>query len=109
MTLSRSLRHRLARRHVSPYVWLPVPVISPYDDKLRAAAFPDSCYAVELEPGVFARVQAPEPVSAEMAQALRRLAREVTPRAGLRSPETAEPPTAGVPGRPDLAETPTDR
>ncbi len=76
MTMSRSLRHR--RRHVSPYVWLPVPVISPYDDRLRAAAFPDSCYAVEVEPGVFARVQAPVPVSDETAEALRHLARAVT-------------------------------
>jgi hypothetical protein len=95
VTLNRSLRHRLARRHVSPYVWLPVPMISPYDDKLRAAAFPDSCYAVELEPGVFARVQAPEPVSDELANALRRLTREMTLGDGLRSPETpAETATA---------------
>jgi hypothetical protein len=77
--VTRSLRHRLARRHLSTYVWLSVPVISPYADRLRAAAFPDSCYAVELEPGVFARVQAPGPVSDETAKAIQHLARRVTP------------------------------
>jgi hypothetical protein len=36
--VTRSLRHRLARRRRSPYVWGCVPVISPYLDRLRAAA-----------------------------------------------------------------------
>ena len=34
----RSLRHRAARRRLSPYVWGVVPVISPYADRLMAAA-----------------------------------------------------------------------
>lgn len=37
--MTRSLRHRLARRRPSPYVWGYLPVISPYVDRLRAAAF----------------------------------------------------------------------
>lgn len=36
--MTRSLRHRRARRGVVPWVWLQVPVISPYADRLAAAA-----------------------------------------------------------------------
>ncbi|WP_194821288.1 hypothetical protein [Micromonospora sp. S-DT3-3-22] len=36
--MTRSLRRRLTRRRRSRYVWGYVPVISPYLDRLRAAA-----------------------------------------------------------------------
>jgi hypothetical protein len=39
--VSRSVRHRLARRGVSPYVRGVVPIVSPYADRLRAAALGD--------------------------------------------------------------------
>ncbi|MET7867964.1 hypothetical protein [Micromonospora taraxaci] len=46
--LTRSARHRLARRRLSPYVWGCVPVISPYLDRLRAAAF-EPCWRTSAE------------------------------------------------------------
>ncbi|MFC3988755.1 hypothetical protein [Actinoplanes siamensis] len=49
--MTRSLRHRLARRCRSPYVWLAVPVISPYTERLRAAAFPGDCVYLVLPGG----------------------------------------------------------
>lgn len=39
--MTRSLRHRLSRRHVSPYVWLPNPIIHPYSERLKRAAVGD--------------------------------------------------------------------
>ena len=36
--VTRSLRHRLHRRHVSPYVWYAEHIVSPYADRLRDAA-----------------------------------------------------------------------
>ena len=48
LTVTRSLRHRLARRRLSPYVWGCVPVISPYLDRLRAAAF-EPCWRTSPE------------------------------------------------------------
>lgn len=36
--MRRSLLHRHARHGTSPYVWLAIPVISPYTDRLKAAA-----------------------------------------------------------------------
>lgn len=41
--VARSLRHRMARRRVSRYVWGCVPVLSPYADRLRAAAWEPCC------------------------------------------------------------------
>jgi hypothetical protein len=49
--VTRSLRHRLARRGRSPYVWLPIPVISPYADRLQQAAFPGGCVYLVLPSG----------------------------------------------------------
>lgn len=46
--MTRSLRHRLARRRRSPYVWGCLPVISPYADRLRAAAF-EPCWRTSPE------------------------------------------------------------
>lgn len=36
--MTRSLRHRLYRRHQSPYVWGAEHILSPYADRLRDAA-----------------------------------------------------------------------
>lgn len=50
--MTRSLRHRLSRRGVSPYVWLPIPVIHPHSERLKRAALGDhECrpYTVMLE------------------------------------------------------------
>lgn len=49
--MTRSLRHRLARRGRSPYVWLALPVISPYTDRLQRAAFPGGCFYIVLPGG----------------------------------------------------------
>jgi hypothetical protein len=46
--MTRSLRHRLRRRHASPYVWGCLPVISPYADRLQRAAFPGGCFYLVL-------------------------------------------------------------
>jgi hypothetical protein len=39
--MTRTLRRRLHRRGVSPYVWLPIPVVHPYTERLRRAAVGD--------------------------------------------------------------------
>lgn len=39
--MTRSLRDRLRRRHVSPYVWGVIPVVDPYSERLRRAAVGD--------------------------------------------------------------------
>jgi hypothetical protein len=39
--LSRSLRRRLIRRHVSPYIWGYTTVIDPYMERLKRAALGD--------------------------------------------------------------------
>lgn len=39
--MTRSLRHRLSRRGVSSYVWLPIPVIHPFSERLKRAAVGD--------------------------------------------------------------------
>lgn len=37
--MTQSLRHRLWRRRAVPWIWWQVPVVSPYSDRLRDAAF----------------------------------------------------------------------
>jgi hypothetical protein len=39
--MTRSLRHRLYRRHQSPYVRAAEHIVSPYADRLRGAALGD--------------------------------------------------------------------
>jgi hypothetical protein len=39
--VTRSLRDRLSRRHVSPYVWGVIPVVDPYSEHLKRAALGD--------------------------------------------------------------------
>lgn len=49
--MSRSLRYRLWRRGQSPYIWVAIPAISPYADRLREAAFPGGCFYIVLPTG----------------------------------------------------------
>lgn len=39
--LSASVRHRMTRRGVVPWVWLQLPTLSPYVDRLKQAAIGD--------------------------------------------------------------------
>jgi hypothetical protein len=41
LLVSRSVRHRLARRGRAPHVWVHIPVVSPYADRLMRAALGD--------------------------------------------------------------------
>lgn len=46
--IARSVRRRVVRRRGVPWVWLHIPVISPYADRLRDRAFPERCEPVEV-------------------------------------------------------------
>lgn len=41
IALSASVRHRMTRRGVVPRVWLQLPTLSPYVDRLKQAAIGD--------------------------------------------------------------------
>ncbi len=61
----RSVQHRAHRRHASPYVWCPEPIISPHADRLRRAAMPETCVVVHV-PWIATRPQDWEPVARQI-------------------------------------------
>ncbi|MEU7590624.1 hypothetical protein AB0A95_30580 [Micromonospora sp. NPDC049230] len=50
-TIPRSLTHRIIRRRLSRFVWGSVPVLSPFEQRLRLAALGDHvCQARTVTP-----------------------------------------------------------